>query len=183
MHPASQLLSNDAVRKMYEQYQGKFVSFARKYYDVPPEDAGEIYHESFIKLYENLQANKYKDSGYSLHTYLFGIGKNYIKKYWERKERTDKVRQIPAQEWLLQYYKNHEWEEAQDVARRLIYESAGDCNKILQLYYWERKKMTEIAQLMDYKTEQVAKNKKRSCLQKITLELKGRLKKIGINWK
>lgn len=173
----------DAVSKMYNEYKGEFISFARKHFDVPPEEAEEIYDESFAKLCQNLQENKYKESGCSLRTYLFGIGKNYIKKYWNKEEKYNKIKRIPPEEWLHKYSKDSEWEEAQVVARKLVYESAADCNKVIQWYYLERKKMREIAQLMDYATEQVAKNKKRSCLQKMTIELKSRLKKIGINWR
>lgn len=171
------------VHKWYVKFKPKFVLFAQRIYGIPLEDGEDIFHESFMKMCENLQEGKYKDTGRDLYAYLLGIGKNYIRKYWDKKGRECQVEYTFAQEWLINFYGNEEWEQAQEVAQKLIYESAKDCNKILQLFYWERKRMTEIADLMGYKTEQVAKNKKQSCLQRIAIELKGRLKNIGINWK
>lgn len=42
----------------------------------------------------------------------------------------------------------------------LLEEADTDCNKVLTLYYQEHRKMEDIAQYMNYKTEQVAKIRK-----------------------
>ena len=49
-----------------------------------------------------------------------------------------------------------------------LLESLGkDCKRVLVLYYYERLKMKEIAGIMNFANDQVAKNKKSSCLKKL----------------
>jgi len=43
----------------------------------------------------------------------------------------------------------------------------GDCQRVLKMYYYERLRMSEIARKMGYLNDQVAKNKKSSCLRKL----------------
>lgn len=88
--------------------------------------------------------------------------------------------QTLASEWNAQQYPVEEWNEAQNIVSKLLEEADTDCNKVLTLYYREHRKMEDIAQYMNYKTEQVAKNKKSSCLRRLSFELKKRLESAGI---
>lgn len=91
--------------------------------------------------------------------------------------------QTLSSEWVDQNYDMEEWTEAQKIVNSMINEADDICNQILRLYYWERLRMEEIARRMNYKSEQVAKNKKNSCLRRFTFELKRRLEKVEIRWK
>ena len=174
---------NKEVTLLYELYKQPFISFALKNYPIDHEIAADIYQDSFTCVCENIKNKKYKESNTSLKTYLFEIGKHQICKYLN-KNRIEFV-SMPnlSSEWFEQNTEREEWIEAQDIVNRLIGESDADCNRILQMYYWEHLKMEEIAQRMDYKTNQVAKNKKSSCLRRFTFELKKRLLAAGIDWK
>lgn len=175
--------NNKEINSLYNLYKYPFLSFALKYYPIEEETAEDIYQESFMIMYQNVREGKFKDRQASLKTYLFEIGKHKICNYLAK----NKLEFIPLQtlssEWAEQNYDTEEWVEAQTIVNQLIDEADDICNQILRLYYWERLKMTDIARQLNYKSEQVAKNKKNSCLRRFTLELKRRLEQAGINWK
>lgn len=175
--------NNKEINSLYNLYKYPFLSFALKYYPIEEETAEDIYQESFMIMYQNVREGKFKDRQASLKTYLFEIGKHKICNYLAK----NKLEFIPLQtlssEWVEQNYDTEEWMEAQTIVNQLIDEADDICNRILRLYYWERLKMTDIACQLNYKSEQVAKNKKNSCLRRFTFELKRRLEQAGINWK
>lgn len=175
--------NNKEINSLYNLYKYPFLSFALKYYPIEEETAEDIYQESFMIMYQNVWEGKFKDRQASLKTYLFEIGKHKICNYLAK----NKLEFIPLQtlssEWAEQNYDTEEWMEAQTIVNQLIDEADDICNQILRLYYWERLKMTDIARQLNYKSEQVAKNKKNSCLRRFTFELKRRLEQAGINWK
>ena len=47
----------------------------------------------------------------------------------------------------------------------LLSHLSPDCREILRLYYFDRLSMRQIAEVMGYNSEQVAKNKKARCMQ------------------
>lgn len=171
------------ISQLYDLYKFSFISFALKYYPIEEETAEDIYQESFMIMYQNIREGKFRDRQASLKTYLFEIGKHRICNYLNK----NKLEFIPLQtlssEWVDQNYDMEEWTEAQKIVNMMINEADDICNQILRLYYWERLRMEEIARRLNYKSEQVAKNKKNSCLRRFTFELKRRLEKAEIRWK
>lgn len=174
--------NNQEINRLYELYKTPFVLFALKYYRIGEETAKDIYQESFTALCQNVREGKYKESKVSLKTYLFEIGKHRICNYLNRNQIEYTDIQSLSSEWMEQHYDTGEWTEAQEIVSQLIHEADGTCNKVLKMYYWERLKMEEIARIMDYKTEQIARNKKSSCLRRMKFELKKRLRAAGIQW-
>jgi DNA-directed RNA polymerase specialized sigma24 family protein len=56
-----------------------------------------------------------------------------------------------------------EWLEKKDIVWKTVNEMDDPCYTILSLCYWEHKSMVEIAEKMNYGSEQYARNKKSSC--------------------
>ncbi|WP_303873860.1 RNA polymerase sigma factor [Bacteroides acidifaciens] len=171
---------NKEIETLYELYKSPFIQFATKYYFVNEDTAADIYQESFTAMYQNIRNGKYTERNISLKTYLFEIGKHHIFKHLNQEQKKMGMLQTLASEWGAQQYPVEEWNEAQNIVSKLLEEADTDCNKVLTLYYWEHRKMEDIAQYMNYKTEQVAKNKKSSCLRRLSFELKKRLESAGI---
>ncbi len=172
--------TNREIEYLYELYKQPFIQFAIRNYPIDAETAADVYQESFTAMYENIRNGKYTDRKTSLKTYLFEIGKHHIFKSLNKEQKEASVVQTLASEWARQNYSSEEWNEAQGIVAQLIEDADTDCNKILTLYYWEHRKMEEIARCMNYKSEQVAKNKKSSCLRRLSFELKRRLEAAGI---
>lgn len=174
---------NKEIDYLYNLYKPSFISFALKNYPIEEETVADIYQESFMSICQNVQDGKYVEKGSSLKTYLFEIGKHQICKYLNKHHIEYMPIENLSSEWFEQNDYMEEWTEAQDVVSQLIEKAEDDCGQVLKLYYWERLKMVDIAKQMNYKTEQVAKNKKSSCLRRFAFELKRRLAEKGINWK
>lgn len=175
------------VRKLYELYKSPFISFAQRNYGIDNETAEDIYQDSFLIMYHNVRSGEYEERfakhNVSLKTYLFEIGKHRIYNHLSRERKEISMVQNLISEWSVLQYDSKEWNKAQQVVSLLIKEADTDCNKVLFLYYWKHYSMAEIARTMRYKTEQVAKNKKSSCLRRFSFELKKRLEAAGINWR
>jgi RNA polymerase sigma factor (sigma-70 family) len=168
------------IENLYELYKQPFILFAISNYPISKDTAIDIYQESFTAMYQNIRSGKYTERNVSLKTYLFEIGKHHIFKYINKEQKENDILQMLASEWNVRQFPPEEWNEAQKIVSELLEEADTDCNKVLILYYWERWKMEEIARYMNYKTEQVAKNKKSSCLRRLSFELKRRLESVGI---
>jgi RNA polymerase sigma factor (sigma-70 family) len=168
------------IENLYELYKPPFILFAISNYPISKDTAIDIYQESFTAMYQNIRSGKYTERNVSLKTYLFEIGKHHIFKYINKEQKENDILQMLASEWNVRQFPPEEWNEAQKIVSELLEEADTDCNKVLILYYWERRKMEEIARYMNYKTEQVAKNKKSSCLRRLSFALKRRLESVGI---
>jgi RNA polymerase sigma factor (sigma-70 family) len=168
------------IENLYELYKQPFILFAISNYPISKDTAIDIYQESFTAMYQNIRSGKYTERNVSLKTYLFEIGKHHIFKYINKEQKENDILQMLASEWNVRQFPPEEWNEAQKIVSELLEEADTDCNKVLILYYWERRKMEEIARYMNYKTEQVAKNKKSSCLRRLSFGLKRRLESVGI---
>lgn len=70
-----------------------------------------------------------------------------------------------------------EWEVKQNIARQVVKEMGDPCKTVLNLYYWQRKSMREIAILMNYQNEQVAKNRKSKCMKTLKELLREQFRK------
>lgn len=182
--PTPDWKSEKEIARLYELYKTPFIQFLLKYYALDEQTAADIYQESFTALCQNIRAGRYKEENASLRTYLFKIGKNRTCD-WLRKNRLQAPEDMQnlLSEWIEDNNSEQEWHQAQDIARLLVQEADDGCREVLTLYYWERLKMSEIALRMNYQSEQVAKNKKSSCLRRLTYELRRRLEATDIFWK
>lgn len=175
--------SNQEIDRLYHLYKQPFVQFALKYYPVDEATALDVYQESFMALYQNVRDGKYKETQVSLKTYLFEIGKRQLCKWLTAAHKIETTDiQLLSSEWVDQQYEAEDWAKAQELVACLLTQADEVCKKVLTLYYWEKQKMEEIARQMNYKTEQVAKNKKSSCLRRLAFELKKRLQASDIYW-
>lgn len=171
------------VTRLYELYKPPFVSFLRKYYGIDNETAYDLYQESFTDMCQNVRNGKYTEGQSSLKTYLFEIGKRKACNWMRGNRMEPEEEQNLFSEWIAANETSRGWTEAQEVAAQLVQETEETCRSVLTLFYWERLPMAEIALRMNYKDADVAKNKKSSCLRRLTFELQKRLEAIDIHWK
>lgn len=172
------------IARLYELYKTPFIRFLLKNYTLDELTAEDIYQESFNALCQNIREGRYQEKNASLRTYLFKIGKNKACDRL-RKNRLQEPEDMQnlLSEWIEENDDEKEWHQAQDIARLLVQEADDGCREVLTLYYWDRLRMSEIALRMNYQSEQVAKNKKSSCLRRLTYELIRRLEATDIFWK
>lgn len=171
-------IPEEIVGQLYKQYQAQFIGYIQKRYRLTDDLVSDIYHDSFLLMIDNIRTGKYHQQNASLLTYLLGIGKKLVLKRIQKN-----CEQPLACEWISELLPDNDWENALEEAFRLVNESNTVCNRILQLFYWERLSMSEIAERLGYQSASVAKSKKNSCMRRFSFELKRRLERIGIYYK
>ncbi len=163
---------NKAIEHLYDTYREQFLAFAHKHFpDVEYAAVIDIYQDSFIILHQNIQTKKLtaENLNVSLRTYLFSIGKNLLCNYVrDRKETVTPTENIAIEDPVTGI-----GSEQQEIVNRYVARLDEPCNQMLTLFYFEQKSLREIAQLMGYKSEQVAKNKRLSCVEKLKKMIKG----------
>lgn len=163
------------ISRLYLMYRDPFIAFVVKYFDYNRTLAEDLYQESFISLYLNLRQGRVKQLTTSLKTYLFQIGKYKI---------LNQSRQNQSRQTICLYdgYCESIDLQSQDLHIRdevicdEVFSMQEPCRTVLSLYYWECKDMNEIAHTMNYKSEQVAKNRKSLCMKKLKTVLTARFK-------
>lgn len=172
------IFSEKSMEQLYTLYRGQFIGYLQKRYQLEEEMASDIYHDSFLLMMDNIRTGKYRKQDASLLTYLLGIGKNLVLKKLKKKNERPLVAG-----WISELLPDTDWKSALEEAGRLIGEGETVCNQILQLFYWEKLSMSDIAERLGYQSAEVAKSKKNSCMRRFSFELKRRLESRGIYYK
>ena len=168
-----QLMKNNDPRglsSLYEKFRSEFVHWIVKFSRCTTEDSKEYYQAAIMILYDNVHAGKLEMLNSSLKTYLFGIGKNLA---WNSYRQELRKRTAGAEFYLM----NHVQEEStsdlltQETNLELVslcFNKLGDpCHQLLDLYYYKKRSMDEIAGQLDYKNTDTAKNQKYKCMERL----------------
>lgn len=137
-------------------------------------DAEDIFQDGVVALYK-LARRGMLAPGTNVEAYLFSICKNLWFKQLRKKQDTveltpdfnalPELDDLPLHSLLSQ--------ERQSAFAKLLAQFGEDCQKVLTGYYYDRLRMTKIAEMMGYANEQVAKNKKADCMKKLKNLLAG----------
>jgi RNA polymerase sigma factor (sigma-70 family) len=155
---------------LYKTFRQEFIQWIIKFSRCSREDAQEYYQAAVIILYDNIHAGKLDQLNSSLKTYLFGVGKNLA---WNSYRQELRKQKAGAEFYLM----NHVQEDTlleinpKEINLELIgacLEKLGDpCHQLLDLYYYKKKSMDEIAEKLDYKNTDTAKNQKYKCMERL----------------
>lgn len=158
---------NEGLRVLYQLYYGMIEQLVLRN-NGEKEDAADIFQDGLVALFHKARQAGFKLTA-SMKTLLYAICRNlWLMKLRKRKRETPltDVHQETASldAGILDILEDND--RNQLVAQGLQH-LGEDCRKVLQLYYFERRKMKGIASTMGYSGEQVAKNKKSRCLRKL----------------
>lgn len=146
-------------------YRGHFeeIKFWVLKHDGNEDDAHDLFQDAVIALYESVKAGTYQHKK-PIAAFLFTVCRNrwyslqrkkgYFRSYQEEVLNTN------SPDLPIQYL---EGERAFWLAK-LFDTLQEDCRTLLNAAYYQEASMQEIAQLMNFKNEQVARNKKHKCL-------------------
>jgi RNA polymerase sigma-70 factor (ECF subfamily) len=151
----------------YLSYRDEFIMWANKNYYCDFEEARDVYQATVIQFYENVQSGKLTKLTSDLKTYLFAIGKNKIR------ELRDSGRRFREMQDRYEVTEDEDKVEKEVLFEQLesSLEALGNpCKRMLELYYYYKKSLTEIAETLEYKNSDTVKNLKYKCL--------GRLRKL-----
>lgn len=165
------------ISKLYYVYKDDFRLFLSSRYGVNGPIVNDIYQESFLAAYENVRSGKLKTLNSSFKTYLLGIGKNVTLNYLRKNNRLESVDIEIA--GSIEFLTDSDEERIHDIVFSIVDTISDPCNTVLKLFFWKKKSHKEIAEAMNYKNADVAKQRKNLCMETLRKIVKEKLTQEG----
>lgn len=173
---AIKLRENDVINKIYVAFKKEFIKWAASTFNCSSEDALDAYQDAIIILCDNIHEGKLTTLNSSLKTYLFAIGKNMLFQKMSKKQKLENNISEIQHLW----YESVDKEDSERYKRVLancLNCLREPCRSILRMHYYEKLPMKTIAEILDYKNEDVVKSQKLRCIKALRAavlqELKG----------
>ena len=162
------LKQNDlkTLDKVYLTYKKEFFLFARKL-NAPADDIADIYQETIISLYENVQSGKLKKLTSTLKSYVFAIGKFKIYKQLNRAKKIYHEGEIIHVSEEMQIFETDAQEEQRQILKRSWKQLGSKCQEILELFYYKGMTLDEIQEALHYSSKDVVKSQKYRCVAQL----------------
>ena len=159
------------IKKIYLENKLRFFKIANQY-EIPNDIALDIYQDSIVALIENARKNKIDNLQSSISTYFISIGKFMVFNYLKVK-KTVALNEFNAVEDMDNFSTGNDSLNEREIALKNAYEKLGEqCQKILNLFYFENKKLEEIQSLLKYENKDVLKSQKSRCISHLKKSLK-----------
>lgn len=161
---------------VYKRYWPMIKDYIRKQ-NGTTEEAEEVFQEGMIGFYENILLGKYQQKS-SISSYLFSICKFIWFKQFEKRVKKDKVEfplndlDKPEEGFLGRLMEKDEFEHA----LKLLEQLGKSCKKLLVYIHYFNYSMKEVAKMMNYKSDQIARNKHYRCNKSLENLLSGNRK-------
>lgn len=163
----NQALHSQVLKNLYRECFPVIAQYIRKN-SGSIDDAADVFQDAMVVFYEKVRTESF-ELNCSIQTYLYSVARNL----WYNRLRAKK-REVELNEEVHDYIAIEPQrlevliESEQDSLLVQLLERLGaDCQRILRLYYFDRLRMKQIAPRMGFANEQVAKNKKSTCLKRL----------------
>tara|TARA_R110002049_G_scaffold285400_1_gene466270 strand:+ start:16273 stop:16812 length:540 start_codon:yes stop_codon:yes gene_type:complete len=127
------------------------------------QDASDVFQEALIILNRNLEKSDFKLTA-SFYTYLYSVSR-FIWKDTQKKFSKEELHNFNDTE--IEHFHNILEEKKYQLAEHAFLELGERCQKLLQLFYHKAMSFKAIAEVMQFKSEKIAKNQKYKCLSKV----------------
>lgn len=162
MHPEDQRFyqgiksqNEGIIRELYVEMKGFIKASIYKYAHLSQADSEDIYHDAFLKLLEKVNEPNFQLCS-RFKSYLFGIARNLWMKEWNRQHRMNEAVQAIlhtpieglSEEDALEIESKLDRENCDQLLSRYILRLNDLEKEIIQLYYFEKKKLADIDQIL-----------------------------------
>ena len=134
------------------------------------DDAKDVFQQAVVIFYENIKNGKVTELTSHVKTYLFSIGKNKILELIRQKNRflSEYDHKIDNETDRLFYNEvNDDYENVLKNVEVCLGKIGNPCKSILSQYYYHKRSMQEISEVLNYKNSDTVKNLKYKCLQRL----------------
>jgi RNA polymerase sigma factor (sigma-70 family) len=153
---------------IYEEFRGEFLQWISKEYHCSSDDSKDIYQLTILIFHDNIKQGKLEHLVSSVKTYLFGIGKNIAKENLRKEKRFVPMSQEKwLKENLIDEPSNAIEESSFARAKSDLVKLGQPCQRLVELFYYEKKSMPEITLALNYKNPETAKNQKCKCMARL----------------
>lgn len=172
---------NDRELNVFASKEGpKVLNFLRNRFGIEEDDCKDIFQESFIILYTNIQNGKLHEMTASLSTYFMSICKNKALEFLRGSSRSVNVDsemslslmdgEVKTEkiEALLALDEGDSALEAQkeELVQSIVKDLPSPCNELLWGFYRDNLSMKSLAEMFNYSSESSAKVTKHRCCEK-----------------
>jgi len=126
------------------------------------QDAADVFQEALIILNRNLETSDFKLTA-SFYTYLYSVCR-FVWKDAQNKFSKKELQNFEKEE--VECFQNVLEEKKYQLAEKSFLELGNRCQELLKLFYHKAMPFREIAKVMQFKSEKIAKNQKYKCLAK-----------------
>ena len=155
------------LKQLYKDSYKSILSFVLKN-NGKEEDGKEVLQNAIIVLYEKIKKGNFTLTA-KLSTYLFSVAKN---QWYGQLKKQNKFMAIEEDKVEIAYGTTYQEETGfvEENANKkalvisIMNQLKNDCKEILIYSVYQNYSMKEIAEMMDFKNEQIARNKKSKCL-------------------
>ena len=166
---------NTALSQLYKEQKHICTHWLSKTYQIPIEECEEIFQVSIVILYDNIVSGKLTKLTSKIDTYIIGIAKNQARVLLNRKHKDQKIQAELSLENYISETINPDFEKNLVQVEKALLQLGDPCKSLLELFYYNKLDMTEIANRMSYKNRDTVKNLKYKCIK--------RLQKLYFNYK
>lgn len=164
--------SDSAFKEVYESNRMFFVNFARKY-ELGMDEILDIYQDTYISFFENIENGKLVELQSSISTYLISIGKYKIMNHLRSNQRR-RLRETPMEVLgdvegeIGDFDLDDEVLNDEEVRLKKFFEELGEkCRNIITWFYYNKRSIKEIMELGGYNSENVVKSQKSRCMKSL----------------
>lgn len=158
------------LKYLYQQHLPKVIQFVLTH-NGNEADARDVFQDGMVVFYKNVKAGKFRGES-TISTYIFAICKflwfKKSKKESRYVEYTLPERAAIGENPHLKIVN----EERQQIVLKLFGKMGKRCKELLILTLYQNFSMKEVAELMGFKNEQNARNKKYKCIKQLKKLLK-----------
>jgi len=159
----------EELDKVYLEVKPKFFSYASNAFtDIVTEEVEDIYQDTIIDFYNNIKRGLLTEITSSLSAYIIQIGKMKLIKLSDKK----KARQTTTINSIDDLISSQDYDhKIDDIVKFIFANTSESCKQILNLFYFNKKSMDDIAKELGYKNADTVKSKKNRCISKISEQI------------
>ena len=157
-HICKQIYQNQALKD-------SIISFVTKN-SGQASDATEIFQDAIVRFFKKAMEADFKLS-HTPNSYILGIAKNIF--YSQLKTKTTILH--PEYDVEMDDIEDDDGKDFIDIVTQILGYTTDTCRQVL-MYWAQNYKMADIARLMSYKSDMMARKKKHECIQKLSKYLK-----------
>jgi len=164
--------AEDFISTIYKLYRDECSFWLMQKFGIGKEDAIDIFQNTIIIFYEKVVCEKGNIPLDKLRPFLYGIARNKGLEYLRSLEKYATERfeniQCPISDQIEEKVKI---EYQFDIINKGLDKLSAASKKILSLFYFQGKSISEITIIMGYKNSETTKNMKYKSLQKLKREV------------
>ena len=157
--------NDKGILELYRLYRDNFVHWAQQNYKIEEESAADVFQDTVISLHNNIVKGKLFELTSSLKTYLYVIGKNIIRKKFNKMEVSfEQEEEQIANTITVEIIDKVVLNKRQQLVSSLMNSMDEPCQIVLRLFYFKKISVPSITQQMANKNENEAMKQKFRCI-------------------